>query len=136
VDKTGRRVRSSSTAEATPGTPLGDVWDIGIVAPVAKERTGYPTQKPEALLERLVTSLTDPGDLVLDPYLGSGTTAVVCARHGRRVIGMDVNRRAVAIAKKRLVTLGVDAREERLIEPDQAEDSGPDAAPGDLSETG
>jgi DNA modification methylase len=136
VDPSGRRVRSSSTAEATPGTPMGDVWDIGIVAPVAKERTGYPTQKPEALLERLITSLTDPGDLVLDPYLGSGTTSAVCARLDRRVVGVDLNRRAVSIAKKRLVALGVDAREERLIEPDQAAPSGPTASPLGLSETG
>lgn len=132
----GRRVRSSSTEEATPGTPMGDVWDIGIIAPVAKERTGYPTQKPEALLERLITSLTDPGDLVLDPYLGSGTTSVVCARLGRRAIGMDVNRRAVTITRRRLAELGVDAVEERLIEPDEAEISQPNAAENALSEVG
>jgi len=77
VGTDGRRLRSSTTADPTPGTPLGDVWDIGIIAPVAKERTGYPTQKPEALLERLITSCTEPGDLVLDPYHGSGTTSVV-----------------------------------------------------------
>jgi site-specific DNA-methyltransferase (adenine-specific) len=120
VDASGRRVRSSSTAEATPGTPLGDVWDIGIVAPVAKERTGYPTQKPEALLERLITSCTDPDDLVLDPYHGSGTTGAVCARLGRRVIGVDANRRAVTIARQRLEALELDPLEERLLEPEEA----------------
>jgi site-specific DNA-methyltransferase (adenine-specific) len=120
VDAGGRRVRSSSTAEPTPGTPMGDVWEIGIVAPVAKERTGYPTQKPEALLERL----------------GSGTTSVVCARLGRRAIGIDLNRRAVSIARRRLGELGVDAREERLIEPDEAAPSGPNTAESDLFETG
>jgi site-specific DNA-methyltransferase (adenine-specific) len=128
VDASGRRVRSSKTEEATPGTPLGDVWDIGIVAPVAKERTGYPTQKPEALLERLITSCTDPGDLVLDPYFGSGTTGVVCARLGRRVVGVDSNRRAITIARRRLAALDADPVEERLIEPDDAE---PDARDGD-----
>jgi len=136
VDTGGRRLRSSATEEATPGTPMGDVWDIGIIAPVAKERTGYPTQKPEALLERLVTSCTDPGDLVLDPYSGSGTTSVVCARLGRRAIGVDLNRRALTIARRRLGALGVDAREERLIEPDEARASGPNAAESDLFETG
>jgi site-specific DNA-methyltransferase (adenine-specific) len=115
---------------------MGDVWEIGIVAPVAKERTGYPTQKLEALLERLITSCTDPGDLVLDPYLGSGTTSVVCARLGRRAIGIDLNRRAVSIARRRLGELGVDAREERLIEPDEAAPSGPNTAESDLFETG
>jgi site-specific DNA-methyltransferase (adenine-specific) len=134
VDASGRRLRSSTTEDATPGTPLGDVWEIGIVAPVAKERTGYPTQKPEALLERLVTSCTEPGDLVIDPYLGSGTTAAVCARLGRSVIGIDLNRRAVTIAKRRLAALGVNPAEERLIE---LPCSGPAASPGaELFRTG
>jgi site-specific DNA-methyltransferase (adenine-specific) len=97
------------------------VWEIGIVAPVAKERTGYPTQKPLALLERLLESCTEPGDLVVDPYLGSGTTAVAALRLGRRAIGVDMNRRAVTIARKRLDDLGIDALEERLIEPEEAE---------------
>jgi len=125
VDGSGRRVRSSTTDDASPGTPLGDVWEIGIVAPVAKERTGYPTQKPLALLERVVESCTDPGDLVLDPYLGSGTTAVAALRLGRRAIGVDVNRRAVTIAKRRLDELGVDAIEERLLEPEEGESPRP-----------
>ena len=129
VDGSGRRVRSSTTEDASPGTPLGDVWEIGIVAPVAKERTGYPTQKPLALLERLLESCTDPGDLVVDPYLGSGTTAVAALRLGRRAIGIDVNRRAVTIAKRRLDELGIDAVEERLIEPEEGASSpGPVAA--------
>ena len=136
VGADGRRVRSSVTADATPGTPLGDVWDIGIIAPVAKERTGYPTQKPEALLERLITSCTEPGDLVLDPYHGSGTTSVVCARLGRRAIGVDLNRRALSIARRRLAALGVDAVEERLIEPDEPAKSAPTNAESDLSAAG
>ena len=115
TDATGRRVRSSSTADRTPGTPLGDVWDIGIVAPVAKERTGYPTQKPEALLERLVTACTEPGDLVVDPYVGSGTTLAVCARTGRRGIGIDIGRRALLLMRRRLRALGIDAADERVI---------------------
>jgi DNA modification methylase len=119
VDANGKRLRSSSTAEATPGTPLGDVWEIGIVAPVAKERTGYPTQKPEALLERLVTSCSEPGDLVIDPFAGSGTTAAVCARLGRRSIAIDLNRRALTICERRLRELGVDPRAERVIEPEE-----------------
>jgi DNA modification methylase len=118
TDSSGRRLRSSSTADASPGTPLGDVWDIGIVAPVARERTGYPTQKPEALMERLVESLTEPGDLVIDPYLGSGTTLAVCARIGRRAVGIDQSRRALQIARKRLAALSVSPLQERVIELD------------------
>jgi site-specific DNA-methyltransferase (adenine-specific) len=110
----GRRARSSTLQAETPGAPLGDVWDIGIVAPVSRERTGYPTQKPEPLLERLVTACTDPEDLVLDPYLGSGTTAAVCVRHGRRIVGIDVNAEAIAITRDRLAALGVVSTEERV----------------------
>jgi site-specific DNA-methyltransferase (adenine-specific) len=101
VDAAGHRARSSTTAEASPGVPMGDVWDIPIVAPVAKERTGYPTQKPEALLERLILATTNPGDLVLEPYLGSGTACAVAHRLGRRAIGIDVNPDAVAIGTAR-----------------------------------
>ena len=56
-----RRARSSSTTEPTAGAPMGDVWEIGVIAPVARERTGYPSQKPEALLERLMAALSAPG---------------------------------------------------------------------------
>ncbi|HVU00244.1 MAG TPA: site-specific DNA-methyltransferase [Polyangiaceae bacterium] len=105
VDDTGRRARSSTTSVETPGAPLGDVWDIGIVAPVSRERTGYPTQKPELLLERLVTACTDPADVVLDPYCGSGTTAAVCARLGRSAVAIDQNAEAIAIAAERLERL-------------------------------
>jgi site-specific DNA-methyltransferase (adenine-specific) len=115
VDANGRRRRSSTTEEPSPGTPLGDVWDISIIAPVARERTGYPTQKPEALLSRLVEACTEPGDCVIDPYVGSGTTLAVCARLGREAIGIDENRRALAIAKSRLEELGCTPREERVV---------------------
>ncbi|HEX3853475.1 MAG TPA: site-specific DNA-methyltransferase, partial [Polyangiaceae bacterium] len=102
VDSDGRRRCSSTTPEKTAGAPMGDVWEISIVAPVAKERTGYPTQKPEALLQRLVEACTEPGDAVLDPYLGSGTTLSVAARLGRIGTGIDANPRALHIARQRL----------------------------------
>lgn len=115
VGPDGRRQRSSTTEDATPGAPLGDVWEIGIIAPVARERTGYPTQKPEALLERLVEALTEPDDLVLDPYLGSGTTLAVCARRGRRAIGIDDNHHALRISRQRLRALKIRPLEERVL---------------------
>ncbi|HEY5955303.1 MAG TPA: site-specific DNA-methyltransferase, partial [Polyangiaceae bacterium] len=105
-DAGGRRSRSSTTEDGSPGAPLGDVWDISIVAPVARERTGYPTQKPEALLERLVSACTSPGDLVVDPYLGSGTTLAVAARLGRRAIGVDQNPESLALTRERLSAIG------------------------------
>lgn len=98
----GRRLRSSTTEAESLGTPLGDVWDIGIIAPVARERTGYPTQKPEALLTRWIEACSNPGDLILDPYAGSGTTLVCAARLGRRAIGIDMGGEALTVASQRL----------------------------------
>jgi site-specific DNA-methyltransferase (adenine-specific) len=101
-EKDGRRARSSSTDEPTKGVPMGDVWEIGVIAPISRERTGYPSQKPEALLERIVTALSDPGEVVLDPYMGSGTTLAVAARLGRPFLGIDQSDVAFEIAKRRL----------------------------------
>jgi site-specific DNA-methyltransferase (adenine-specific) len=115
VGSDGRRTRSSRTEEATPGAPMGDVWEIGIVAPIAKERTGYPTQKPEALLERLIEACTEPGDLVLDPYAGSGTTLAVSARLGRLSVGIDAGSEALRVARKRLRAQGLRPFEERVV---------------------
>lgn len=114
VGKDGRRVRSSSTEERTDGVPMGDVWDIGILAPVSRERTGFPSQKPEALLARLVAALTDPGDIVLDPYAGSGTTLAVARRLGRGFVGIDDGDVAIATMRKRLGAMGVDLRTSTL----------------------
>ncbi len=88
------------------GTPVDDVWDIPIVNPMSAERVGYPTQKPLALLERLIAALTDPGDLVVDLFCGSGTTLVAAARLGRRWIGGDRSPAAVACARRRMETSG------------------------------
>ncbi len=106
VESDGRRARSSTTTEASKGVPMGDVWEIGVLAPVSKERTGYPSQKPETLLERVIGALSDPGDVVLDPYAGSGTTLAVAARLGRVFAGADASPVAFGIARKRLEALG------------------------------
>jgi len=99
-----RRTTVQYLPEQSPGCPLGDVWDLPIIAPCARERTGYPTQKPEALLERLILATTDPGDLVLDPYMGSGTTIAVARRLGRIGIGIDSSPEAVRVASARLAS--------------------------------
>lgn len=114
----GRRSRSSLTEEVSPGTPLGDVWEIGILAPVARERTGYPTQKPEALLERLVRACTIEGDVVLDPYAGSGTTLAVAAKLGRSAIGIDQSPVAMSVMRERFASLGLAATFERAVVDD------------------
>ncbi len=105
--RAGKRSRSSSTTQPTDGVPMGDVWEIGVLAPVARERTGYPSQKPEALLERVIAALSDPGDLVLDPYAGSGTTLAVAAKGGRRFLGIDQSDVAIETTLARLRALGV-----------------------------
>jgi site-specific DNA-methyltransferase (adenine-specific) len=86
------------------GVPLSDVWEIPFLNPKAKERTGYPTQKPILLLERVIEIATDPGDLVLDPFCGSGTTLVAAKLLCRNSIGMDSSEEAVDLARQRLTT--------------------------------
>ncbi|MFW5741116.1 MAG: DNA-methyltransferase [Myxococcota bacterium] len=110
-DQGGRRRRSSTESTASPGAPLGDVWEIPILAPVAKERTGYPTQKPEALLRRLIEACSAPGDLVLDPYVGSGTTMAVAAKLGRRSVGIDASPTAIGVTRARLRDAGHEVSE-------------------------
>ena len=86
-----------------PGTALQDVWtDIPPIGARARERLSYPTQKPEALLERIVASSSNEGDVVLDPFCGCGTTVAVAERLGRRWIGIDITHIAIALMKSRL----------------------------------
>ncbi len=84
------------------GKLLDDVWDIPAIAPTAGERVDYPTQKPLTLLTRIVELASNAGDVVLDPFCGSGTTLVAAAHLGRRWIGIDINPQAVEIARARL----------------------------------
>lgn len=120
----GRR-KPSQTDEETPGAPMCDVWDIGIIAPIAKERVGYPTQKPEALLRRIIEGASRPGDLVADVFAGSGTTLSVAHKLGRRFIGCDASAAAIHTARKRL--LGAGASFERLQVEGEAEGTPPPA---------
>ncbi len=88
--------------KAARGKLPTDVWWMTIVPPASAERTGYPTQKPVRLLERIVAASSRPGDLVLDPFAGSGTTGVAAERLGRRWLLVDRNPAAVEIARARL----------------------------------
>jgi len=88
------------------GKVMDDVWRIPIIAQNDKrERLGYPTQKPEALLEVIVRASSRPGDLVGDFFCGSGTTLAVAARLGRRWVGCDISPAAIAISQRRLAAL-------------------------------
>jgi DNA modification methylase len=86
-----------------PGVPLQDAWDdIGPIAAQAKERLGYPTQKPLALLARIIAASSNPGDVVLDPFCGCGTAVDAAERMGRRWIGIDITSLAIGVIEKRL----------------------------------
>ncbi len=87
------------------GTPADDVWDIPIINPLSHERLGYPTQKPEVLLERVIAGMTNPGDLVADFFCGSGTTLAVAEKLGRKWIGTDLGRFAIHTSRKRLISV-------------------------------
>jgi DNA modification methylase len=89
------------------GTPPQDLWtDISMLRGISSnDDTGYPTEKPEPLLERIVRISTQPGDLVLDSFIGSGTTAAVAQKLGRRWIGCDINKGAIQTTAKRLQTV-------------------------------
>src|SRR5207244_1466816 len=88
------------------GVPLQDVWtDLAPIGAQAAERLGYPTQKPESLLRRIIQSSSNPGDTILDPFCGCGTTVAVAEESPqRRWIGIDVTQRAITLIKHRLLT--------------------------------
>ena len=98
TDEDGRHYRLNLTV---------DWWnDIGIVSPNSNtEKTGYPTQKPEPLLKRIIEAFTNPGDIVFDCFMGSGTTQAVAMKLGRRFIGADINLGAIQTTTKRLINV-------------------------------
>lgn len=106
-DNSGKRIPSKTLEIESAGSALGDVWDIPIIAPSAKERLGYPTQKPLVLLERIITASSNKGDIVLDPFGGCGTTVAAAQKLGRRWIGIDVSPTACKLMARRLREIGV-----------------------------
>ena len=89
--------------EDSPGSPMSDYWyDIRPIQSRSRESLGYPTQKPEALLERIIRAGSSEGDLVLDPFCGCGTAMTVAERLNRRWIGIDITHLAVSLMKNRL----------------------------------
>jgi site-specific DNA-methyltransferase (adenine-specific) len=96
------------TAEkAARGKLPTDVWWHTIVSPTGKEKTGYPTQKPEGILRRIVQASTKPGDWCLDCFAGSGTLGAVAAALGRRFVLIDSNPDAVAVARRRIAAVSI-----------------------------
>lgn len=106
---------SDYVTELADDRALSDVWgDIMSFQqiPTAAENSGYPTQKPEALLKRIILSATDPGDIVFDCFMGSGTTQVVAMKLGRRFIGADINLGAIQTTTKRLLSVASELKGE------------------------
>lgn len=101
-DKT-KRPRLKRYLDEQPGPVCGDIWtDIPPLNSQAKERLGYPTQKPVALLERIISASSNPGDVVLDPFCGCGTTVDAAQRLGRQWIGIDITYLAIDLIEHRL----------------------------------
>jgi hypothetical protein len=98
-----RRRAKEPFEEASRAVTVGDVWtDIDRMNQTAKERLGYPTQKPEELLERIITASSNEGDVVVDPFCGCGTAVAVAQKLKRRWIGIDITHLAITLIKHRL----------------------------------
>ena len=101
ADADGRRVKRY--LDEMPGMPAPNIWDdIKPVQPHSQERMGYPTQKPLALLDRIINASSSPGDMVLDPFCGCGTAVVAAEKLGRRWIGIDITHVALDLMIARL----------------------------------
>ena len=97
------RIRLKLFLDEMAGVPAGNIWDdIPPISSHARERLGYPTQKPEALLERIINASSHEGDVVLDPFCGCGTATVAAERLNRRWIGIDVTHLAITLVRHRL----------------------------------
>jgi DNA modification methylase len=94
--------------------PLSDAWEVGVIAAIGRERTGYPTQKPEALLERVIRASSSEGQVVLDPFCGCGTAIAVAERLRRKWIGIDRTHLAINIVRDRMTDARFEVRGEPL----------------------
>ena len=109
--------------DESQGSPIGDIWlNISALKHSGKERLDYPTQKPEALLERVIKASSNEGDVVLDAFCGCGTAIAVAQRLNRRWIGIDITHLAITLLKYRLDgAFGDDVKYEVIGEPKDAE---------------
>lgn len=125
IDEDGRRYKSITKDRAiyldeSKGVPVSDVWiDIASFQTIVNspEITNYPTQKPEKLVERIIKASSNPGDLVFDCFMGSGTTQAVAMKLGRRFIGADINLGAIQTTTKRLISLAAELDAEQEAKP-------------------
>ncbi len=123
-DDKSKRPRLKRYLDEMPGTLVGNVWtDINPINSQAAERLGYPTQKPLALLERIIAASSNPGDVVLDPFCGCGTTIAAAQKLGRRWIGIDVTQLSIALQKSRLQAMFPDLAYRVIGEPTTFDDA-------------
>ncbi len=94
---------------------MDDVWDIPVINSQAAERVGYPTQKPLALLERIIAASSSPGDMVLDPFCGCATACIAADKLGRQWVGIDLSPKAVELVNMRLAEHMGDLFHNRLV---------------------
>ena len=133
LDKQGRlyfptnpdgRIRLKYYLDDLPGMVVTNLWDdIQSLSGAHAERLGYPTQKPLALLERIISASSNPGDVVLDPFCGCGTTIAAAQKLGRLWIGIDITYLSIALQKNRLNTAFPDAKYEVIGEPTTLHDA-------------
>jgi modification methylase llaDCHIB len=97
--------------EMNGGKQMKDVWTGSLTKPSEKVEGKHPTQKPEYLLERIILASTEEGQVILDPFCGSGTTGVEGVKYGRKFIGIDVSEEYMKISKKRLEKVAKDEKE-------------------------
>jgi site-specific DNA-methyltransferase (adenine-specific) len=100
--KRGKNIEPYKVYINEKGVKMNDVWIVPQISPIGKERLGYPTQKPEALLERIIEASSNEGDLVLDPFCGCGTTVAVAERLKRNWVGIDITMLSINLIKRRL----------------------------------
>jgi DNA methylase len=124
--------RKKQYLDKMPGMPIHDVWvDVFPINSQAIEALGYPTQKPSALLDRILKLGSKPGDLVLDCFIGSGTTATVAQKLGRRWVGCDINKGAIQTTAERLQTLireQIEAERQAMLPGSEGSDQGKPAS--------
>ncbi|HXC16865.1 MAG TPA: site-specific DNA-methyltransferase [Holophagaceae bacterium] len=107
LSSTGKSLSRKKYLKDANGTPIVDLWDdVNRISPTSNERLDYPTQKPEVLLERILKASSRPGDLVADFFCGSGTTAAVAEKLGRRWITSDLGKASLQVARNRFVKMG------------------------------
>lgn len=119
------RIMRKRYLDEQPGAVVGDVWtDVSQLRGATAERLGYPTQKPEALLERIIAASSNEGDVVLDPFCGCGTTIAAAQKLGRQWLGIDVTHLAITLMKQRLADHFGEAAEYEVVgEPTSLHDA-------------